>query len=554
MGLADISRREVLAAIAEYDRLGAEAFRERYGFGPARSYYLVQDSKRYDSKAIVGAAHGFLPGRSPLTAAEFSGGAATVGRLLTALGFAVEPVHLWDDSGRELNAEFRVEPDSGRLALVLESSGGKTPPSSRWPTRNSDYNAALDLLLERLQRMNAVIIDALLDSAPARRMPDDERRLLDQVPVPLPGADLAQVHRELGAHMAAIGRSSDSNRTKKLRLVLDVPGYGPVDADALFKTLATGQAMTISELIDRIARLPVNRADGHAGLDGPIVLLWAFGRVANGQERRLSWRETRDLLRPLLERANKQQTNAELPLAALCRAGLWELDGVMDMPPTHEHEVERWFAANDPAGGLVTRVYDLLRSSEDVRNAAIAALIRPHFSGEDVWVEILGQVGLDWEPLLRDQGLAEMLAQDTQDTQPAAGPMENALAREYARLCEPTGAVQQSADRLRKKGVMYDAVVRSARVRIAVLRRSEGRCEYCDAHLDDVTDQGHPILEVDHVTDLALHGGDRPENMIAICPNCHALKTRGRKREELRAKFREVVRQRHEDFMRKGRG
>ena len=37
----------------------------------------------------MGAAHGFLPGQEPLAAADFSGGAATVGRLLSGLGFQV---------------------------------------------------------------------------------------------------------------------------------------------------------------------------------------------------------------------------------------------------------------------------------------------------------------------------------------------------------------------------------------------------------------------------------------------------------------------------------
>ena len=37
----------------------------------------------------MGAAHGFLPGQKPLAAADFSGGAATVGRLLAGLGFQV---------------------------------------------------------------------------------------------------------------------------------------------------------------------------------------------------------------------------------------------------------------------------------------------------------------------------------------------------------------------------------------------------------------------------------------------------------------------------------
>ncbi len=89
VALPELSRREILQAVAEYDRLGQDWFLEKYGFGAARSYRLVVDGKTYDSKAIVGAAHGFLPGQEPLAAPDFSGGAATVGRLLSRLGFEV---------------------------------------------------------------------------------------------------------------------------------------------------------------------------------------------------------------------------------------------------------------------------------------------------------------------------------------------------------------------------------------------------------------------------------------------------------------------------------
>jgi 5-methylcytosine-specific restriction protein A len=66
VALRELSRREILQAVAEYDWLGQDRFLEKYGFGPARSYRLVVDGKTYDSKAIVGAAHGFLPGQKPL--------------------------------------------------------------------------------------------------------------------------------------------------------------------------------------------------------------------------------------------------------------------------------------------------------------------------------------------------------------------------------------------------------------------------------------------------------------------------------------------------------
>jgi len=90
MALSEITRDAALEAIEEYDRLGQDGFLEHYGFDRARQYLLVHDGKRYDSKAIVGAAHGFLPGKSPLTAGEFSGGETTVGRLLRRLCFTVQ--------------------------------------------------------------------------------------------------------------------------------------------------------------------------------------------------------------------------------------------------------------------------------------------------------------------------------------------------------------------------------------------------------------------------------------------------------------------------------
>ena len=89
VALPELSRREILQAVAEYDQLGRDGFLEKYNFGAARSYLLVIDGKAYDSKAIVGVAHGFLPGQKRLAAREFSGGEATVGRLLRRLGFQV---------------------------------------------------------------------------------------------------------------------------------------------------------------------------------------------------------------------------------------------------------------------------------------------------------------------------------------------------------------------------------------------------------------------------------------------------------------------------------
>ncbi|WP_353082776.1 hypothetical protein [Tessaracoccus lapidicaptus] len=89
MGLSDLTDPgAVMAAMREYDAIGRDAFLDKYGFKPARRYFLVHDGRRYDSKAIVGAAYGFQHG-SPLLWDSFSGGEATVAPLLQALGFDV---------------------------------------------------------------------------------------------------------------------------------------------------------------------------------------------------------------------------------------------------------------------------------------------------------------------------------------------------------------------------------------------------------------------------------------------------------------------------------
>jgi hypothetical protein len=79
-------------AIREFDRVGRTYFLEKYGFGKSREFMLRDPAtgKLYDSKAIVGAAFGYaFPDSGPLSAADFSGGEATVERVLTELGFEV---------------------------------------------------------------------------------------------------------------------------------------------------------------------------------------------------------------------------------------------------------------------------------------------------------------------------------------------------------------------------------------------------------------------------------------------------------------------------------
>ncbi len=63
-------------------------------------------------------------------------------------------------------------------------------------------------------------------------------------------------------------------------------------------------------------------------------------------------------------------------------------------------------------------------------------------------------------------------------------------------------------------------ILRLESARRAVLLRSEGHCENprCTGEAQDITDAGRPILDVDHIQDLAQGGPDHPEQMIALRP------------------------------------
>jgi 5-methylcytosine-specific restriction protein A len=391
VALPELSRREILQAVAEYDELGQDRFLKKYKFGTARSYLLVIDGKTYDSKAIVGAAHGFLPGQQPLAAADFSGGAATVGRLLSRLGFQVTQAE---------------------------------------------------------------------------------------------------------------------------------------------------SVLAVGELIGLLSALrPYRSPDGRQGLYQPLTLLWAFGRAHQGLARVTAWRDTAAVLGEFLER-HGEKPRPYYPVTALYHAGLWDLGGPWPVPPTHGNAPQRWFATNQPASGLPAPVYNLVRYSGEARVAAVATLVDKYMQDADQ------------DAILADAGLADDHVADDEVPVGDVIVVRSPLEEVYRRLCGIGGSASDGGPRLGQPRISVD-ILRLESARRAVMLRSEGHCEspHCTGEPQDITDAGHPILEVDHVQDLAQGGPDHPEQMVALCPNCHAIKTRGRTREQLRQELFTVAMQRHQAIL-----
>lgn len=129
----------VVAAMHEFDELGRDRFLEKYGFGRSSTYFVEYQGRRYDSKALIGAACGYQHGR-PLRHEMFNGGLNTTARKLMDLGFNVvggDPsagstrppatfVLLWNPGSWEWS-----EGDSDRM-LRLIADQGQAP--DRWST------------------------------------------------------------------------------------------------------------------------------------------------------------------------------------------------------------------------------------------------------------------------------------------------------------------------------------------------------------------------------------------------------------------------------------
>lgn len=184
------------------------------------------------------------------------------------------------------------------------------------------------------------------------------------------------------------------------------------------------------------------------------------------------------------------------------------------------------------------------------------------------WVVVLGRawisgVGLDGQPRPELEWRLEAVPGPAPDNWPRevvqaledstanadggdpAGP-EAQAAPSYAALLE---RINQRGQPRRPDGlVVRTDYPRSAAARRAVLIRSDGRCESprCTGMPAETGRRGQPILDVDHIEDLARGGEDHPRNMVALCPNCHACKTRGRNAARWRRELTRAAEQAHD--------
>lgn len=89
---------------------------------------------------------------------------------------------------------------------------------------------------------------------------------------------------------------------------------------------------------------------------------------------------------------------------------------------------------------------------------------------------------------------------------------------------------------------------RSEPVKRFALRHADGVCQGCGEDAPFKKPNGGPFLEVHHLYRLSDKGLDDPENVIALCPNCHRRRHEGKGGDEFNEQLIEIAEERNQNF------
>jgi 5-methylcytosine-specific restriction protein A len=555
MAAAEITRAGILRAIAEHNRVGRETFLNTYGFRAATSYLLVHEGREYDSKAIAGVAHLYDFGEA-LKPSQLRGGVKAAVAWLRREGFTVveQPKTFLRRVGDVRPARRSGGVAMHRPVLLLWAIGqaiAGAPRMHQW----SAVRNALAPLLEKYGQAEDGQEGALY---PFWALSKDDLWTVESI------EDLTLTSRGRRPTLESLNRVDPSGGLRE-------------DDYALLRSRPQVAAEAAAGLILRyFYPLPEGLLDDF-GLCGLLEGRWV------------------DALRPKIGESFKDRDAIWRAYGGQKMAGIGCLaDGILSV---FSDDKGPYADGRLPDTGWIAYVGDGLSGDQRITagNELMASYqsagrplrywhkpFRGHFSFE-TWAVIVQRrlrwgVGDDgqwrreflwilapvpspdresWsqevvEALEADNG---MLHDDTASYRPGDLDFEVRDTSEtdeeaYRRLAD-TAEANAKLRVQAKKPTLVDRFIRDPSSRAAVIRRSGGKCEspQCSGHPEERTIAGEPILQVDHVEDLAKGGADLPSNMIALCPNCHALKTYGVNREKLRRVLAATVRRLHAEAL-----
>ncbi|KQV18537.1 MULTISPECIES: HNH endonuclease signature motif containing protein [unclassified Kitasatospora] len=550
MELGAITRADVLEVLGEHDTLGEETFRSTHGYREASGFVVAHEGQEYEAKAIAGVAHRYTFGRA-LKPNEFSGDQQNAVAWLEREGFTVLKV---SKSFVRRIGDVRPKKAGDSLAthkalLLLWAIGralAGAPRAASW----SDTRSALSPLLEKYGDTQDGAKDALYPFATLTR---DDLWVMPQVTATRPGSVSQELRHTLESLNPKAGLPESDYELLK--------AYPAVAAEAAAGLLLRYFSPLPGDLLEDL------------GLHDLLTSRWA------------------NALRPLCGERFKDRTAIWQTYGGQKVAGIGHLnDGILSV---FSDDKGPYADGRLPDTNWISYVGDGLSGDQQLvagnqvlteHQAAQRPLRYWHmpYKGEftfETWAVVV-QLRRRWgqgkdkawrreflwilapvpspSPESWPTDVLEALASDTGeihddttdyqpgDVDPAQRSTQETDQAAYRRLAE--AAERRSAERHNaRQQSTVDRHLRSRSARAAVIRRSGGRCENpgCAGHPSELTTAGRPILQVDHVHDLAKGGIDLPPNMIALCPNCHALKTHGANKDRLSRTLAKTARRLH---------
>ncbi|WP_292092389.1 HNH endonuclease signature motif containing protein [Brevundimonas sp.] len=358
----------------------------------------------------------------------------------------------------ELNAEFSVEPTTTGADVILQSRGGVDASGKK---RNTDYNAALILLLARMAGLDLAIQQAYIASSKTDGLALKKRRLElrgHSYPVQLGSlTDFEQLRLDLGFALGAFKSGPDSKgkgtSAKRVRLSVVGPGLDQLPGDA-FQNILAGAADDAPQ----------------GATDKPLKYapIGDFLRAQSMSEVRLSLDEVAQLVGPLAPSAATHQFWANARDHQLSRRKHW-FDAGFD-------------AFFEPASQSVRFVRSEGRRFEG--------------APPPVWTE---------PPTTDPDELARSVRALREKLKGRSGP-----------LPPPPGSTD--VQKVMGQTTRYN---RDPNVIAWVIEQADGVCEVCEKPAPFARADGTAYLEVHHLRPLVEGGPDTTDNAVAACPNCH---------------------------------
>lgn len=381
---------------------------------------------------------------------------------------------------REVNADLAITGSGSDWVVVFESRSGRM--------RNREYAIAVELVIQRFGALDGRLVAAELATRPAMSLAPEERALVIapeyQYPVELRDVDANQLRGGLARAQQA------GNGSNRMRMWISLPA-APTD----------DQLVLDAVLIGTDTGNPSNSPAAGTTLSGATAGFVPSGsdfasaaQISGSVDLGDSKQAAYDLLHDALGLARRPLAPGGTP-----HADLFEVAATALRIDTSncENKVEVARIIVQSCGGTwISGIHDSTTTGSGGGGNITAAGLRTLLSAI---LETVPSNDLDpaVDALLAGFGQADTV--NSLEVRPCAAA--------------PLGIEQVVRRR-----------VRDPRVVATVLRLAGGRCEACgSAGPFEIVTNGRAFrfLEVHHVRPLAEDGSDRPENAVAVCPNCH---------------------------------